>query len=112
MATALKKPALEVSNGGYPMVEMVRTTLTANLEEDIAHGGPDGVAPQNVSCSVVVPATTTDGLNFEWHEPNSNVTNNTIRVRWGGDAAADFTAMEVMLRIEFPAMKSGGISIS
>lgn len=110
MASALKGITKEVEMVSYPVVEQRRTTLTAALEEDIAHGGPDGVAPWSVECMVVVPATTGDGLNFEWHKDDSNTTNNTIRVRWMADPGADLTGMEVVLRCHFPAMKSGGIS--
>jgi hypothetical protein len=112
MASALKSPALEVTAVPHPCVEQQRTTLTANLEEDIAHAGPSGVAPWGVECFTVVPATTGAALNFEWHKADSNTTNNTIRVKWGADAGADLTGMEVILRVHFPAMKSGGITIT
>jgi len=110
MASALRGINIDQTATPYPVVEQRRTTLTAGLEEDILHYGPCGVAPWQVYCAVVVPATTGDGLNFEWYPDHSNLTNNTMRVHWNTDPAADLTGMEVILRVEFPAMKSGGIT--
>jgi hypothetical protein len=95
----------------HPYVETVqrRSSLTAGLDENIAHGGPTGVKPYRVWSETVVAPTSNDVVGFYHIEASDSTTNDTVHVRWDTTAGGSLTGTEVELHCMFAATKSGGI---
>jgi hypothetical protein len=94
----------------FPATEITVSAITAGLEEDYSHGGPDGVTVQKVEMDVTHPAASGDPVFLERHTENDSLTSNTCAIKFSTVAGGDLTGAIVNLRFIFDAMKSGGIS--
>lgn len=93
-----------------PVVQINCSTLDAGLEVDVAHGGPSGATPYNVTCTVITPPTDGSDVKFSWIQADNDTTNNEIRVQFDTEAGGDLTGAVVLLHVYFNQAASGGLS--
>jgi hypothetical protein len=112
MASVLVNTAQAVEAHGFPAFLQRRSTLTAGLEENVAHGGPTGTGsePIYVTSTTVVSPTTGDPVLFTWVKAGTSTTNGTVRVKWDTVPGGSLTGAEVELKVQFPCVKGGGIT--
>lgn len=95
---------------GAPVVELQVSTLTAGLQVDLAHGGPSGAAPYNVTCSVITPPTDGSDVKFSWDKADNDTTNNEIRVKFDTEVGGDLDGAVVLLYVYFADAASAGLN--
>jgi hypothetical protein len=111
MAAATVDYARTVVAGSDFLLQEIRlSSLTSDQAEDVAHGGPSGVAPLLVLSSVTTAATTGDQITVEHHKASDSTTNNTMRVKARVAAGGDISGAKVTLYALFIGRASGGLN--
>ena len=95
--------------GDITEMELQVSSITDASTTTIAHGGPNGVAPDKVSHVVVTAPTSRDPVGMSWEA--SSTANNTIDVRFSVPQGGDITGAVIKMHLTFREAASGGIAV-
>lgn len=99
-----------VAGSDFQLQEMRLSSLTSGQLENVAHGGPNGVACLLVLPEVVTPTTSGDPVSVEHVVASDDTTNNTLALRFRVPPAGDITGAVVKIWAIFIGRASGGLN--
>ena len=87
------------------------TSMTSDLLENIAHGGPAGAKVAFVHGLCTVSAIGNDPVSTEWIKASDSLVNDTVAVKFKVPAGGAILDAEVDLYVFFVEQASGGIVV-
>lgn len=85
----------------FQVQEFLLSSLTSHQNEDVAHGGPSGVAPSFMQYEVQTAATTGHVVALEHIRASDDTSNNTIRLRAKVEDGGDITGAVLRVWVYF-----------
>lgn len=96
----------------YVTIRLDLSSLTSDLLENIAHGGPSGASVSRVSYEVIQKPTDGSDLSMEHKAASDSTTNNTVALRFYTSPGGSLSGAKVRVHLTFHAFASGGITAS
>ena len=96
----------------FVTVRLDLSSLTSDLLENIAHGGPSGATASRVTCEVIQKPTDGSDLSVEHKSASDSTTNNTMALRFYTSPGGSLSGAKVRVFVTFHSFASGGITAS
>ena len=96
----------------YVTIQLNLSSLTSDLVENIAHGGPSGCTVTRASFEVIQKPTDGSDLSMEHKVASDSTTNNTVALRFYTEPGGSLSGAKVKVFLTFHDFATGGITAS
>lgn len=90
--------------------EVRMSSIVADQQEDVTHGGPSNVNPYHVTFEVVTPPTAMCAFVLVRDKDNDSSSGGTARLKFVAESGGDLAGLVVDVHFQFYHSASGGIS--